>query len=113
MVNFTWRLGVFKLLAAILIAGATIPIASFATHNADPGSGDMLHVVTCPIVQPDGQASCTAEAVAYAAAVVSLQDAQKAANEAYRRWYECQYRGMDVKPVVEIPSSEFSVLVRD
>ena len=114
MLNDIYLRGVYKLLLAMLFVGAVIPIASFATQDSGAGDPDMQHVCTYPKAQPSENSSCTAEAVAYAAALTTLQDAQRAANEAYRRWYECEYRGgYGGKPVVEIPSSEFSVLVRD
>jgi hypothetical protein len=98
---------------ALLLGGLVVPIVTFAhqQNSVAPESSD--HVCLKPEVQPTGQSSCTVEAVAYAVALTALEDARKAANEAYRRWYECEYQGQGVKPVVSAPSSEFSVLVRD
>ena len=104
---------VYRLLLVIVVAGAIVPIASFATQESGSSSDEASHICIYPEVQPNAQSSCMAEAVAYAAALTTLNDAQRAANEAYRRWYQCEYQGKDVQPTVDVPSADLSVLVRD
>lgn len=91
--------------------GILLPVVSFATNEESQSLGH--HRILFPSIRPDSNSSCATEAAAYAASIVHLNDARQAANEAYRRWYECEYQGQGVKPVVSAPSSEFSVLVRD
>ena len=91
--------------------GILLPVVSIATH----GETHILdeHRIVFPQIRPDSNSECATEAAAYAASIVNLNDARRAAEEAYRRWYECEYQGKDVKPVVLAPLPEFSVLIRD
>lgn len=113
MLRVTYHKRVFRLLVVTLVIGAIVPLASFATQKSGSTNDEQTHICIFPAVQPTAQSSCTVEAIAYAAAITSLNDAHSAANEAYRRWYECEYRGKDLKPAVEVPAAELSVLVRD
>ncbi|MEM1070813.1 MAG: hypothetical protein AAGI63_18050 [Planctomycetota bacterium] len=58
---------------------------------------------------------CDNLAAAYAIALVNLQNAQAIADAAYRAWYECEYGGDTnaTEYVVDVPSAEYSVLVKD
>ncbi len=88
-------------------------MVSFATPRADQVAMRWHILASFQQVQPDAQSTVRIEAAAYAAAVITLNDAQRAANEAYRRWYQCEYQGKDVQPTVDVPSADLSVLVRD
>ncbi|MDB4338905.1 hypothetical protein OAA19_02220 [Rubripirellula sp.] len=72
------------------------------------------HRVLIPRIQPKISSNCNVEAVAYAAALDSLMNAQKTANDAYRRWYECEIAGGDgPREMIEVLPPEYSVLDRD
>ena len=51
------------------------------------------HTIILPTFRPDHRDKCRVEAIAYAAALQELKDARRAADEAYRRWYECESQG--------------------
>ena len=106
-----YRRRTFRLV--LLSAALLVPIVTFAHQQHMDGQDRSDHICIKPRVQPTGKSSCRVEAVAYAAALTDLEDARRAAEEAYRRWYECEYQGKDVKPVVLAPLPEFSVLIRD
>lgn len=79
------------------------------------------HHITFPEFSPTASSDCNLSAAAYASAIVALNDARRVADEAYRRWYECEMqgggggngpRGSTTAPLdTEIPPPELSVLV--
>ena len=107
------RRRIYRVFAATFAISATVPLVSLATqhHNGTVPSSE--HVCILPAIQPTAEAECTPQAVAYAAALVDLQDARKAASEAYQAWYECEYGGRNGTPTIDVPSAEHSILVRD
>ena len=48
------------------------------------------HLITFPEFSPTANSNCNLSAAAYASAIVALNDARRVADEAYRRWYECE-----------------------
>jgi hypothetical protein len=104
----------YDLVFAALVLSLAVPYASFATQREFAASvQEFAHDFVLPSIQPDAQSSCTVEAVAYAAALTKLTDAQRAANEAYRRWYECEYRGETPAESLTPAQSGASILLRD
>ncbi|MCH1493801.1 MAG: hypothetical protein L7U72_01120 [Rubripirellula sp.] len=79
------------------------------------------HLITFPEFSPRASSDCNLSAAAYASAIVALNDARRVADEAYRRWYECEMqggeggngpRGITANSLdSEIPPAELSVLV--
>ena len=71
------------------------------------------HHVTYPNVDPTVANGCTAEAAAYAAALVALQNAEQDADDAHQAWMDCEMGG--TRPTSQQPqiSAEYSVLIRD
>ena len=97
-----------------------IPAVTKATTVISQEELNTSHSITYPVHTPNTKSSCTVEAIAYASAVVALKDARRVADEAYRRWYECEMqggggngpRGSTTTPLdTEIPPPELSVLV--
>ena len=77
-----------------LIAGASLQ-AAFADREFE---GKRQHVrIILPADPATLNSNCTAEAAAYAAAVVNLETAQQVADEAYDALLECE--GMNIRPV--------------
>ena len=114
MQSTTLRKGVRKLLSSILLVGITVPVVSLATSNDRNFDHAAEHRIILPAIQPDASSKCSQEAAAYAAAIVSLNNAQQVANDAYRAWYECEMGGRGYsRPTVEVPSAELSVLIQD
>ena len=65
-----------------------------ADVHATPGIQDIgLHRVTLPAIKPLTNSNCNKEAAAYASALAALHDARRVADEAYRRWYDCEMHG--------------------
>lgn len=86
------------------------------TSSGDGESLALSHQMICPTVMPDASKNnCSVEAAAYATALANLQQAQAIANVTYRAWYECEYGGDTnaTEYVVDVPSAEYSVLVKD
>lgn len=102
-----------SLAAFTMLLGIVIPVVTFATPGDHSTGQQHDHVCIMPTMQPDSSSSCAQEAAAYAAAIVALEDARRVATEAYQRWYQCEYQGQGGKPSVDIPSAEYSVLVRE
>ena len=98
-----------------------IPTVTKATTGISQGGLNTSHSISYPVYTPNTKSSCTVEAIAYASAIVALNDARRVADEAYRRWYECEMqgggggngpRGSTTAPLdTEIPPPELSVLV--
>ena len=64
---------------------------SIGLNGGDPVTPRTKIIVIKPSLNPLSQGNhCTAEAVAYAAAEVALNEAQEAMQQAYDRWYECE-----------------------
>ena len=64
-----------------------------------------------PRIDPNSASGCTAEAAAYAAALVDLDDAQQIANDAYDAWHDCEQEQMT--PDITPDPGTKSVLIRD
>ena len=65
-------------------------------------SQSSLHRLEYPTLQPSTKASCTVEAIAYASAIAALHDARRVADEAYRRWVDCELQGGGNGPRTEL-----------
>ena len=82
----------FKVTAGlIMIACASWFVPAWASSR--PEKMDLKHKVSLPSIPPEvmNNPNCTAEAAAYAAALVDLENAETAANEALNAWYECEF----------------------
>jgi len=92
--------------------------------NGRRSSADAIHHITYPLREPTDLGKCNVEAIAYAAAITELNDARRVADEAYRRWYDCEMqgggngpRGLDPQPKSSIPAAyetgepQWSILV--
>lgn len=94
---------------SLFFALALIATAS-AVDLKSVGGGPEIpqHECDMPAFDPTICSGCTAEAAAYAAAIIDLQDAQALADIAYYEWAGChqQNRSSEV-------SAGYSVLVQD
>ena len=71
-----------------------------------------IHIIRLPpSPAADRNQNCDVYASIYANALVALKDARRAADDAYRAWYDCEMRQQkpEAKPVI---SAEHSVLVK-
>ena len=112
------HLKVILLITAIFLF--RIPAVTQATTDINQQEVNNTHRITYPSHTPNSKSSCTVEAIAYASAIVALNDARRVADEAYRRWYECEMQGgeggNDPRGITansldsEIPPAELSVL---
>ena len=63
------------------------------TEARETKSYNAYHTITHPKVKPKQTNNCNVEAIAYASALAALHDARRVADEAYRRWYDCEMHG--------------------
>ena len=92
----------------------------FTSFHTSIGQTDITSIhSTCDDQDVDfiRHGDCKIEAIAYAAALNALYDARRVADEAYRRWYECEQMrdGDDRMPLSNadqppILSADYSVL---
>lgn len=92
----------------------------FTGFHTSVGKPDITSIHSTHVVQDVNfirHSDCKMEAIAYAAALNALYDARRVADEAYRRWYECEQLrdGDDRMPLSNadqppILSAEYSVL---
>lgn len=87
----------FSEIAVILAMGmivghATSSLGNSAEPTVDGASAPTCKMgsANCPKIDPRTASGCTAEAAAYASALVSLAAAEEAADEAYDDWYTCE-----------------------
>ena len=90
-----------------------IPLTSFATQKGDTEPDKTIHIFKHPSLQPNFESSCRPAAIAYAVALTELIDAQQAADEAYRLWYDCEHGGGMQRRHSEISSVGHSILITD
>ncbi len=102
----------------IVVAGlglGLIATAAFAVDSQVSGkkAGIEKHKVVYPQFDPTIASRCTAEMAAYAQALVALQDAEQAADEAYMAWMDCDMQEMTPDSMPEPISAAYSILVQD
>lgn len=91
------------------IAVGILGTAAFAIDN----QRTRRHTVTYPPFDPAHASGCGTEANAYAAALVALENATQAADDAYDAWQECDSEQMTPDTMPEPLAKEYSVLVND
>ncbi|MCG8649613.1 MAG: hypothetical protein MI861_07260 [Pirellulales bacterium] len=93
---------------------ATLSIPSLQGRTPPDPSHSKHHVVI-PDFDPNTASGCAAEAAAYAAALVDLQSATQAADNAYNAWQQCLSSGGGYRTPASEHSltAEHSILVRD
>ena len=98
-----------------------VMFASFFTgFHTSLGKPDITSIHSTRVIQDVNfiqHSDCKMEAIAYAAALNALYDARRVADEAYRRWYQCEQMrdGDDRMPLSNadqppILSADYSVL---
>ena len=84
----------YLILSAVSIATYfSIPHKGEASSKTNTTTLNVTHKIIHPTRLPDTASGCTFEAARYASALATLNDARRAADEAYRRWYECESQG--------------------
>ena len=105
------------ILAALITAFTSLLERKGAAHLKAGHPTSPHQEISIPALLHDKKTTCNTEAAAYAAALNALYDARRGADEAYRRWYECEQLrdGDDRMPLSNadqppILSAEYSVL---
>ena len=111
----TRRILTSEVFVLLVFAGITFTLIFCANQSrAESNRSNSLHIFSEPLPTPDITASkCPEKAAAYAAAIVALIDAQQAADEAYRLWYDCEHGGGMQRRHSEISSVGHSILITD
>jgi len=123
MKTIGWAIKTSQFCLMIFVMSMLVDPGSAVTRDTTT-DGHTCHMIVYPQFNWSSNHNCNQEAAAYAAAITELNDARRVADEAYRRWYDCEMqgggngpRGLDPQPKSSIPAAyetgepQWSILV--
>lgn len=105
----TWRTLAGQISKSLLVSVALVTCINASVNNRNTLRTNTstkidyhAHHLIVPSITFLDSRNCNQEAAAYASAIAALHDARRVADEAYRRWVDCELQGGGNGPRTEL-----------